>query len=353
MALHVVTTVLLFLFHILLAPTAAFTSIGPALRVKRRSVAGFAVPVAGERHTPPVQTSSSPLPPSLPLPPMPRHVAFIVDGNGRWAEQRGLDRREGHTAGANVTVDVVKGVFASGVDVVTLYLFSTENWTRPADEVANIFALLETYLQDFAGTYLSDNNIVLKVIGQTWRLPPSAQKVLSAVCTEAETGTGTGTGTDARKAASGWLGQQYNHFFGQTSPSPVPPPPPPPPPAPSRQKVLCLALSYGGRADIVEATRQVAERCVRGDLKPEDVTDALFAQHTATGRHGLPDPDVIIRTSGEERLSNFLLWQGAYAELVFVDKLWPDFSAAEAVAAIAEAAARKRRFGGGVGNGAV
>lgn len=351
MALHVVTMVLLVLVFHILAPTAAFTSIGPALWVKRRGVAGFAVPVAGERHTPPVQTSSS-----LPLPPMPRHVAFIVDGNGRWAEQRGLDRREGHTAGANVTVDVVKGVFASGVDVVTLYLFSTENWQRPADEVANIFALLETYLQDFAGTYLSDNNIVLKVIGQTWRLPPSVQKVLSAVCTEAETGTGTGTGvgTDAGKAVSGWLGQQYNHFFGQTSPSPVPPPPPPPaPPAPSRQKVLCLALSYGGRADIVEATRQVAERCVRGDLKPEDVTDALFAQQTATGRHGLPDPDVIIRTSGEERLSNFLLWQGAYAELVFVDKLWPDFSAAEAVAAIAEAAARKRRFGGGVGNGAV
>ena len=285
-------------------------------------------------------------------PMMPRHVAFIVDGNGRWAERRGLARKDGHAAGANVTSEVVKAVFDAGVEVVTLYLFSTENWARPADEVANIFSLLEAYLHDFAGTYLGDNGIALKVIGQTWRLPPSVQSVLSTLC--AEPTTGTGAGVSSNRAAPGWPGQKsleaaYNHYFGPSlSSSPSSPQSVPP----ARQKVLCLALSYGGRADIVEASRRLAERCVRGDLRPEDLTESLFAQYTATGVHRLPDPDVIVRTSGEERLSNFLLWQGAYAELVVVDKMWPEFTAAEAVACISAAAARTRRFGGGVSGGA-
>jgi undecaprenyl diphosphate synthase len=276
---------------------------------------------------------------------MPEHVAFIVDGNGRWAEKQGLPRSRGHAEGANVTVEVVKRCFAEGVDTVTLYLFSTENWKRPVDEVLNIMYLLEKYLKDFRG-HLQENDIILKVIGQTYRLP---KNVLSLV----DTFTGAAPSVserinDLKQLHS--LQDESNHLehrVDDSVPTPV---------GASltnsidngrrKQKVLCLAISYGGRDDIVHAARGIAERVKRGDLSIDQVTEEEFAKHTMTGSQGIQDPDVIIRTSGENRLSNFLLWQCAYSEFVLVDKLWPDFSAEEAITLLSQFAGRKRRYGG-------
>lgn len=234
---------------------------------------------------------------------IPRHVAFIVDGNGRWAARQGLDRHHGHAAGATKTVDIAKRSFALGVQVVTLYLFSTENWSRPRGEVESIMTLLERYLLDVA-SYLRDNDIRLCVIGQLHRLPASCQLLI----------------------------QQLSVASSATSGAPTA----------SVQRTLCLALSYGGRDELVQVVRDMASNTA---LRPHEITESLVSQYTATGRLGIPDPDLVIRTSGETRLSNFLLWQSAYSELLFVDRLWPDWSAEEAELAILGFARRERRFG--------
>ena len=209
---------------------------------------------------------------------MPKHIAFIVDGNGRWAQKRGRQRIDGHTVGANVTVDIVKKAFEIGVEYITLYLFSTENWNRPSHEVENIMSLLEKYLIDFS-SYLKENKIRLKTIGQTHRLPNS-------------------------------LRQLFNHL-GNSGPHD----------GIAQQRTLCLAISYGGRDDIVQACVELAQAVKRESISSDMITEELFAKYTSTGRLGIPDPDLIIRTSGESRISNFLLWQCAYAEFAIVDKL--------------------------------
>ena len=227
---------------------------------------------------------------------VPSHVAFIVDGNGRWAVKQGKSRSDGHAAGANVTVDIVKKSFEMGVQYVTLYLFSTENWKRPNEEIYNIFSLLESNVRKFNG-YLTENDIALKVIGQTYRLPVAVRTVLQ-------------TAQDRR-------------------PGKVP------------QRTLCLALSYGGRDDIVEACRNI----VRDKVAMSAIDEELFAGYTSTGQLGIPDPDLIIRTS-EFRLSNFLLYQAAYAEFASVDCPWPEFNVAVLDEILSSFSSRTRRFGG-------
>jgi undecaprenyl diphosphate synthase len=226
-------------------------------------------------------------------------VAFIIDGNGRWAMQRNLERHAGHRAGANVTVEIAKHAFSiPGINCVTLYLFSTENWSRPMIEVTNIMHLLERYLLEVS-SYLIENEIRLVVIGQSYRLPQSCQALISQLSRET-----------AKKGAE--------------------------------KRTLCLALSYGGRDDIVQACKSIIDMRINS----ENVDEEVFASLTATGRHGVPDPDLLIRTSGESRLSNFLLWQSAYSELEFVDCCWPDFTTNEFDACLLRYSRRPRRFGG-------
>lgn len=230
----------------------------------------------------------------------PGHVAFIVDGNGRWAQANGLPRSDGHTKGANVTVEVVRSAFAAGVSTVTLYLFSTENWKRPPAEIANIFAVLDKYLVDFL-SYLKENKIGLFVIGQPDRLPESTRELIA-------------------------------HVQKQTQPT--------------ADKKLCLAISYGGRADIVQAAQALAVRAQKGNLSPEDITEGTLERALSTGRLGLPNPDLVIRTSGEFRLSNFLLWQCAYAEFKILPCMWPEMTAVALREALVDYSSRQRRFGG-------
>ena len=228
---------------------------------------------------------------------VPNHVAFIIDGNGRWAVQRGLERHAGHRAGANVTVEIAKHAFSiPGINCVTLYLFSTENWTRPPVEVTNIMHLLERYLLEVS-SYLIENEIRLVVIGQSHRLPQSCQALISQLSEM--------TRRDTEK------------------------------------RTLCLALSYGGRDDIVQACKSIVDI----GIDSTSINEEVFASFTATGRHGIPDPELLIRTSGESRLSNFLLWQSAYSELEFVDCCWPDFTANEFDGCLDRYSLRPRRFG--------
>lgn len=229
---------------------------------------------------------------------LPRHIAFIIDGNGRWAVRQGLERQLGHNTGANVTVDVTKRAFAIGVECVTLYLFSTENWSRPSSEIENIWMLLERYLMEVS-EYLQENGIRLCIIGQFHRLPMSCQLLIQKLSVSVSS------------------------------------------PTAATKKTLCLALSYGGRDDIVQACREIASKGLRAD----QIDESMLSASTATGKLGIPDPDLIIRTSGALRLSNFLLWQSAYSEFESVDKLWPDFTADEAENVIRSYAKRERRFG--------
>ena len=243
-------------------------------------------------------------------PVLPKHVAFIVDGNGRWAQSRGLDRLQGHAAGANVTVSVTKRAFDVGVETVSLYLFSTENWRRPSAEVAHIFVLLERYVAD-TSAFIFDNGIRMVVIGAVDRLPQSCRTLLDSVTSES-----------AKRASKM-----------------------------NSSKTLVLALSYGGRADIVEACRRiVAAEGLRGadpgsPSGGEGIDEETFSRQLSTGRLGIKDPDLIVRTSGEFRLSNFFLWQAAYAEFAFIDKRWPDLSADEVEEAVRKFSTRGRRFG--------
>lgn len=229
---------------------------------------------------------------------LPTHVAMIMDGNGRWAKERGLPRVEGHRMGAETVRAIVRASGEIGLKYLTLYAFSVENWSRPKSEVDTLMKYLARYLKKEIGE-LNRNNVKLEVIGQIWRLPEFVQEQLKK--------------TQAALSKNNGL-------------------------------TLVLALSYGGRTEIVEAVRSIAAKVKDGSIDPEEVNEQVFSQHLYT--HQWPDPDLMIRTSGEMRVSNFLLWQLSYAEFVVTDTLWPDFRKPQFFAALEEYAQRHRRFGG-------
>ena len=227
----------------------------------------------------------------------PEHVAIIMDGNGRWAKARGLPRTAGHKRGAEAVRRTVEAAREMGVSFLTLYAFSSENWKRPQGEVTDLMGLLRLYLRNEVKT-LHKNGIRLRVIGDRSRLSPE----IVALIEESEVKT-------AANAAM----------------------------------TLVLALSYGGRQEIVAAARSLAADVAAGRLTPEQVDEDALSARLFTA--DIPDPDLIIRTSGEQRISNFLLWQCAYAELVFLDVLWPDFGRDDLETAIRAFHGRDRRFG--------
>jgi undecaprenyl diphosphate synthase len=238
---------------------------------------------------------------SLPVtsdPPGPAHVAIIMDGNGRWAKARGLPRVAGHRRGADAVRRVVRGAGELGIPTLTLFAFSTENWARPADEVADLMGLLRHYLRSELDELLK-NGARLRVIGNRRGLPDDIVRGIF----DAERQTESNTRIDVN-----------------------------------------ICVNYGARAEILQATRNLARRVAEGELSPECIDEQHFERELLTA--GLPDPDLVIRTSGEQRISNFLLWQCAYAELVFVDTLWPDFGKEHLEQAIAEFHRRERRYGG-------
>jgi undecaprenyl diphosphate synthase len=220
-----------------------------------------------------------------------------MDGNGRWAQAQGLMRLMGHKAGVKAVKEIVEAARQMGLPVLTLYAFSTENWQRPKDEVSGLMALLKNYLQSEL-TALLDNNIQLRAIGDIKKLPADVHEVL--------------IDTIERTKANTAL-------------------------------VLNLALNYGGRHEVVQAVQEIGRALQRGELQVEDITEELISSRLYT--QGLPDPDLLIRTGGEARLSNFLLWQASYAEIYFTATPWPDFNKACLHQAIAEYQQRQRRFG--------
>jgi len=228
---------------------------------------------------------------------VPVHVAIIMDGNGRWANARGKPRSFGHKAGAEAVRRTLESAAENGIKYLTLFGFSSENWKRPATEIADLMGLLRLYLKREINA-LCDKGVRLRVIGDRSRL---AEDIVDAI-EEAERRTADNT-----------------------------------------RITLVLALSYGGRSELVMAARSLAERVAAGTLSPEEIDDNAFASALYT--KGIPDPDLLIRTSGEKRISNFLLWQLAYAEFVFIDKHWPDFDAEDLASAIKEYGQRERRFG--------
>jgi undecaprenyl diphosphate synthase len=228
----------------------------------------------------------------------PHHVAIIMDGNGRWAAQRGLPRGEGHRRGVEAVRKTVRAASDLGIGILTIFSFSSENWSRPRTEILDLMALLRRFIRnDLADLHRS--NVRVKVIGEREGLDPEIARLLE----EAESLT---------HANSGLL--------------------------------LVVAFNYGARQEIARAARRLAEDAAAGRLQPSEITADLLAGHLDTCE--LPDPDLVIRTSGEQRLSNFLLWQAAYSELVFVPVFWPDFDRATLEGAIAEYRTRERRFGG-------
>jgi undecaprenyl diphosphate synthase len=228
---------------------------------------------------------------------LPRHVAIVMDGNGRWAKRRGLPRVEGHRKGADAVRDVVRASRELGLRALTLYAFSSQNWQRPIDEVRTLMELLRDYLIE-ERPEIMDNSIRLVTIGDTSRLPDFVRDPLEAL-----------------KADS----------------------------ADNHKMTLCLALSYGGRESIVEAARQLAEAVRAGEIEVSDIDARTFAGALST--RILPELDLLIRTSGEQRLSNFLLWEAAYAEFYFTEQMWPDFTRATLYQAIETFQKRERRFG--------
>jgi len=229
---------------------------------------------------------------------LPTHVAVIMDGNGRWAKKRKLPRVEGHRRGVESVRQIVRACGELGIKYLTLYAFSVENWNRPKDEVDTLMKYLARFLKSEIGE-LNKNNVMLEVIGQIYRLPEFVQTQLKKTQTALSKNNGL---------------------------------------------TLTLALSYGGRTEIVEATREIAAKVKDGDLDPAEISEQLISQHLYTKHQ--PDPDLLIRTSGEMRISNFLLWQISYAELVITDTFWPDFRKAQFFAALEEYTSRHRRFGG-------
>lgn len=232
-----------------------------------------------------------------PAPKIPAHVAIIMDGNGRWAKRRGLPRLKGHQEGAESVRAIIRACRNAGVKYLTLYAFSVENWVRPRAEIRGLMMLLKRFLsrQEFE---LHENKVRLRVIGRMADLPPEIQRELKRVMKATE-----------------------HYDAGQ----------------------LILALSYGGRAELSDAVRRIAQRVRDGELKPGDVDEMTLAAHLYAP--DVPDPDLMIRTSGELRISNFLLWQLSYSELYFTDVLWPDFREPQFREALAEYARRHRRFG--------
>jgi undecaprenyl diphosphate synthase len=228
----------------------------------------------------------------------PQHIAIIMDGNGRWARERGKPRIAGHEAGSASVRAVTEECVALGVKFLTVYAFSTENWRRPAEEVNALFGLLEAFLEQELPT-LMENKVRLETIGRMHELPPSSQAALRAV---------------------------MDKTAGNTA------------------ITLILALNYSARAEIEDAVRSIAEDAAAGQLAPAQVDQQLISQRLYTSRY--PDPDLLIRTSGEMRLSNFLLWQLSYTEIVVAEKLWPDFGREDLRAAVNEYSKRQRRFGG-------
>jgi len=224
---------------------------------------------------------------------VPGHVAIIMDGNGRWAEMRGLSRIEGHKRGADRVREVIFAAMEVGVHTLTLYAFSHENWQRPTEEVSLLMKLLEIYLKKEFNEMIR-KGIVFKTIGETWRLPKNIQMLLM----------------EMEGKSSGNQGMR-----------------------------VILALSYGSRNEIL----RVVKKLIASRIDPEEVTEDIFESLLDTS--GIPEPDFIIRTSGEKRISNFLLWQAAYAELYFTDTLWPDFTKEEFFLAIHDYQMRERRFG--------
>ena len=231
----------------------------------------------------------------------PVHVGLIMDGNRRWAKGRGLPRALGHKAGVEAVRRTVRAAADAGIGWLTLFAFSSENWQRSADEVRDLTGLLRLYLRLEVAT-LARNGVRLRVIGERERFGADTMAAIQ----EAEAATAHNTRLN-----------------------------------------LTVALSYGARAEIAAAARALAADIAAGRLAPEAVDEAALAARLSTA--GMPDPDLIIRTSGEQRLSNFLLWQAAYAEFVFLDVLWPDFEAAHLDQALAEFRRRQRRFGSGAG----
>ncbi len=228
---------------------------------------------------------------------IPTHVAIIMDGNGRWANQRGLPRIEGHRAGAESVEVALKSCKKAGVKYLTLYAFSTENWVRPADEVEGLMKLLVSFLARREKD-LHEEKIRLRAIGKIWELPDYVRKALNSVMQNTASYT---------------------------------------------ERQLILALNYGGRSEIVEATKAIAKKVKEGTLAIEDIREETISSHLFAP--DIPDPDLMIRTSGEMRLSNFLLWQLSYSELYVTDILWPDFREEHFFMALEAYSKRKRRFG--------
>jgi len=229
--------------------------------------------------------------------PLPRHVGIIMDGNGRWAEAKGRPRIEGHREGSTSVQEVTRSARRIGLEALTLYAFSSQNWARPADEVAGLMDLLREYLLKEREEIL-ENDIRLHAVGELDKLPKYVREPLEALRADS---------------------------------------------AKNKSMTLTLALSYGGREELVAMARRVAEKAAKGELEPAAVSEALVDATLWTA--GLPPVDLVIRTSGERRLSNFLLWQSAYAELVFTEVLWPDFRALQLCDALTLFQNRERRFG--------
>ena len=228
---------------------------------------------------------------------MPKHVSIIMDGNGRWATARGLDRSQGHVAGVDSLREAVTTSVRLCLDVLSVYAFSTENWKRPLEEVGAIMKLFAQYLIE--GFDYKNRNIRIKFLGDRTALDPKLQKMMNEL--EGDSACKTGM-------------------------------------------TLNIAINYGGRPEIVRAAQQLAAKAVAGEIRPEDINEQMMSDAMYTA--GQKDPDFILRPSGEKRLSNFMLWQAAYSELVEMDVLWPDFTRADLDTAIEEFNHRSRRFGG-------
>ena len=229
---------------------------------------------------------------------IPQHIAIILDGNGRWAKAKGMPRNYGHTAGARNVETVCQAAHDLGVKYVTMYAFSTENWNRPEGEVEALMKLLESYLKNCIKT-VDKNNMRVRVIGDTTRLSERFQERIREL--------------EAASAKNDGLNLQ-------------------------------IAINYGSRDEMTRAMRRMSEDVAAGKRKPEEITESVFEEYLDTA--GIPDPDLLIRTSGELRLSNFLLWQLAYSEFYFTDVPWPDFKRDELVKAIEKYNERDRRYGG-------
>lgn len=229
---------------------------------------------------------------------VPQHIGIIMDGNGRWAKKRGLPRTAGHTAGAQNFRTITRYAASIGVKYLTLYAFSTENWSRPAAEVSALMRLFRQYMEEALADFM-DENIRVRFIGDTSAFAPKLRELIAEV--------------------------------EESS-------------APKTGMVLNLAMNYGGRAELTHAMREIGKKIQNGEMRPEDVTEDVITAHLYTA--GQPDPDLVIRPSGEERISNFLLWQSAYTEFVYFDILWPDFKTSDLDEAIRIFNHRNRRYGG-------